>query len=86
MNIEIIHLKGRKSLKEYKSDIIPNIGDWFPGNYFEDGLQRTVVNRLICPDAPTYINVYVEYTYPILAPKNELTDAEADLLTQEKLS
>jgi hypothetical protein len=69
----------------YQSDIIPMKDDIYPGNYLFDEYQYVVKGRILNTKAESIV-INVEYSYPELVTKKELTEAEADLLTQEHLS
>lgn len=85
MKIEIIHriLQGRDiSLKEYEcTHAVPMIGDIYAGIQFKDGYQRTIKQRLLFPDSPNSMVVYVDYTYPGLVKKELITSTEMDMAT-----
>ncbi len=72
------------TLKEYEcTGVIPMIGDLYAGIHFNDCQSRIIKERLLFPDVPTSIAVYVVYAYPSIAPKKtELTtSSEMDMAT-----
>ncbi len=66
MKIEIIQDDTRESLLQYESDLLPLIGDRFAGMHFKDQYGRTTLYRMVMPNNPTWLVIYVEYTHPDL--------------------
>jgi hypothetical protein len=83
--ITIHDKKTNKVLLEYEGDIIPMVGDEYAGVNFEDKQMRVVISRLLVPGAPNYLNVYVDFRFPELLPK-ELTETELNLVSNHYLS
>ena len=61
--IEVQEEQTRKTLRTYKGDILPQIGDIYAGSILGTGLSKIVVGRLLIPDCPKDIVVFVKDAY-----------------------
>jgi len=60
-------------LLEYKSNILPTIGDIYAASRFKDGMQRQVVSRVLSIEDYSIdsIIINVDYSFPNLLTKDE---------------
>lgn len=73
-------------LFEYESDLVPIVGDIYAGIDMPDHVGRTVIERLIIPNVPNAIVLYVDYSFPQFSPPQKTSDLEGDLLATKFVS
>lgn len=63
-----------KSVVQYQSDFVPEVGDRISGLGIPDHQLRVVVGRALILNT-NIINIEVEYAFPALVPKESIEEA-----------